>query len=176
MKRSRDDRLFKLALASIFTSLTAAGAQISIPIGPVPFTLQVLIIFLTGYLLEPRWAFLSLTVYLALGAIGVPVFANFSSGVAHLVGPTGGYLLAFPLSAFLVSYIRRFNKLFAGVVGLGTIYAFGWLVLGLHLGNFQKAFKVGVLPFVAFDFVKLLMALYISNLVEKRINLREVEG
>ncbi|ODN29678.1 biotin transporter BioY [Fervidobacterium thailandense] len=175
MKRSQDNRLFNLALASIFASLTAAGAQISIPLGPVPFTLQVLIIFLAGYLLEPRWAFLSLTIYLILGAIGIPVFANFSSGVGHLVGPTGGYLLAFPLSAFLISYLRRFNKILAGAVGLGVIYTLGWLVLGIHLGNFQKAFKVGVVPFIGFDALKLLMALYISTLVEKRVNLREVE-
>jgi len=175
LRRASDKYLFNLALASIFASLTAAGAQISIQLGPVPFTLQVLIIFLAGYLLKPRWAFLSLTIYLILGAIGIPVFANFSSGVGHLVGPTGGYLVAFPVSAYLISKLRRFNKILAGVVGLGVIYTLGWLVLGMHLGNFHKAFKVGVVPFIGFDALKLFIAIYISAFVDKRLTLREVE-
>lgn len=175
MRRSSDNYLFNLALASIFSSLTAAGAQISIQLGPVPFTLQLLMVFLAGYLLKPRWAFLSLTIYLILGAIGVPVFANFSSGVGHLVGPTGGYLVAFPISAYLVSRLRRLNKILAGVVGLGVIYTLGWFVLGMHLGNFYKAFKVGVVPFIGFDTLKFVMAMYISAFVDKRLTLREVE-
>ena len=84
-----------------FAALTAAGAQIEIPNSPVPFTLQTLFVLLSGALLGPRLGTVSMLAYLGAGAAGLPVFSSFGFGVARLLGPTGGYLLAFPAAAFV---------------------------------------------------------------------------
>lgn len=80
--------------ASLFAALTAAGAYLSIPIGPVPIVLQNLFILLSGLLLGSRWGPASVAVYLLAGACGLPVFAGGMGGIGRLVGPTGGYLSA----------------------------------------------------------------------------------
>jgi biotin transport system substrate-specific component len=90
-----------MARVALMAALAAVGAQIAIPLpfSPVPFTLQVPAVILSGLLLGSRHGALSQIVYLLLGAAGAPVFAQFSGGFAHLVGPTGGYLLSYPLAA-----------------------------------------------------------------------------
>lgn len=95
-----------LILSALFAAIVAVCAQISFQIGPVPFTLQVFAIFLASLILPPKYAFLSLLVYDLLGAVGVPVFAGFSGGLSKFIGPTGGYLIAFPIAAFVISYIN----------------------------------------------------------------------
>lgn len=163
------DRTFRIVLIPLFAALTAVGAQIAIPIGSVPITLQMLFVFLTGFVLKPYDALISMILYLVLGAAGLPVFANFSAGFQHLVGPTAGYLWAFPLSAFLVSYFKKMNSILAGILGLTVVYLLGWTVLGLFIKNFAKAFMVGVLPFIGIDLVKMFLALYAWKKVEKII-------
>jgi biotin transport system substrate-specific component len=143
------------------------GAQISIPLGTVPVTLQMLFVFLAGFLLNPFDAFLSMILYLTLGIAGIPVFANFSAGFQHLVGPTAGYLWAFPVAAFTISYLRRVNYFIAGSVGLIIVYLLGWGVLGFFIKDFSKAFIVGVLPFIVVDFLKMLLSWYASRKVKK---------
>jgi biotin transporter BioY len=88
-----------------FAIFTAIGAQIEIPHQPVPFTLQTFFVLLSGGLLGRRNGFLSMLMYLGLGALGLPVFSASSAGVARLLGPTGGYLLSFPVAAFVVGYL-----------------------------------------------------------------------
>ncbi|HBY72577.1 MAG TPA: biotin transporter BioY, partial [Lachnospiraceae bacterium] len=80
----------------MFTAVICVLSQISIPTQPIPFTLALFAIFLTGALLPPRAAFLSVFVYLLLGAFGLPVFAGFKGGIHVLTGMTGGYLMAYP--------------------------------------------------------------------------------
>ncbi len=156
---------------ALFTALTALGAQIAIPIGEVPITLQVLFVLLSGMMLPPKHAFLSQLFYLLLGAVGFPVFAGFKGGVAHLYGPTAGYLWAFPLSALLVSYLfaRGGNyvlKMISALSGVGVIYFGGWLRLGLFLnGDFFSALKMGVLPFIGVDLLKAVIAVGIAEKV-----------
>ncbi|OOC42296.1 biotin transporter BioY [Thermosipho sp. 1074] len=159
----------ELALVAFFVTLTIVGAQISIPIGTVPITLQVLMIFITGYFLKPFYAFLVQVIYLALGIIGLPVFAGFSGGIVHLFGPTGGYLMAFPVAALIVGFSKKdyFSMLIYGILGLAIIYLFGFSVLAYHLKSFSKAFFVGVLPFIGIDFVKMVLAVVISKRVLK---------
>ncbi len=167
-KVSEVSRSKKVAFISLFTVLIAVGAQISIPLGTVPITLQMLFIFLAGLLLEPFDALLSLVLYLLIGAIGLPVFANFSGGLSHLFGPTAGYLYAFPISAFVIAFLRKkINPYVAGTVGLAIVYLLGWFVLGLKIHNFQKAFLVGVAPFILVDSVKMVVAVVISKKLEK---------
>ena len=88
-----------LTLAALFVAVTAVLSQIVIPMPLVPFNLGVLAIFLCGGMLRKGIAFLSILCYLLLGAVGVPVFAQFSGGPAILFGMTGGYLMAYPVMA-----------------------------------------------------------------------------
>jgi len=167
----------EVAFAGLFAALTAVGAQVSIPIGPVPITLQVLFVLLSGLILGPRLGFLSQAVYLVAGAIGLPVFAGFSGGFAYLYGPTGGYLLAFPLAAFVVGWIapesgeKVSRMLAASLLGVLVIYLLGWLRLGLFLGgDFGKALALGVLPFVPVDVVKAVVSVAVAKSVKKVID------
>jgi len=103
-----------------------------------------------------------------MGTIGLPVFANFSGGIVYLYGPTGGYLLAFPIAALIVGWISKkknsfMNYLIASLAGVVIIYLFGWLRLGIFIGDFKKAFAVGVIPFIAIDIAKALVAVLIAN-------------
>ncbi|MBW1753156.1 MAG: biotin transporter BioY [Deltaproteobacteria bacterium] len=86
-------QLRMMVYASLLAALTAAGAYLAIPIGPVPIVLQNLFILLTGLLLGSRWGLASVGVYLLAGALGLPVFAGGLGGIGRLVGPTGGYLV-----------------------------------------------------------------------------------
>ena len=155
---------------ALMAAFTAVAAQIAIPLEPVPFTLQVLAVVLTGLLLGPRYGALAMAVYLLVGAIGVPVFAGFRGGLGVLVGDTGGYLLAYPLAAALagvaagtVANAPRRRGLIVGFLwgslALAVIYALGatWLAVltGLSPG---AALVAGVLPFVVFDLIKVGLA------------------
>ncbi|AAL81801.1 biotin transporter BioY [Pyrococcus furiosus DSM 3638] len=168
--RARD-----IALSGVFAALTAVGAQISVPLGPVPFTFQVLMVFLSGLVLGAKLGALSQAIYLLLGALGLPVFARFSGGIIHIYGPTGGYLLAFPIAAFISGYFSEKAKTFWGklggcLLGLSVIYILGWARLGMWLGmDFKKAFYLGVAPFIVFDIIKALMALVISDKIKKAL-------
>ncbi len=128
-----------------FTLLTAVAAQISIPVKPVPFTLQTLMVGLAGVFLGARKGAYSQLLYLGLGVAGLPVFAATPDGylgAAALFGPTGGYLLAFPIAAFAAGYIVEKNKsnftvaaamivteviiILSGVVFLNMFYLHDW--------------------------------------------------
>ena len=81
---------------ALMAAVTAATAQITVPILPVPFTLQVLAVILSGLLLGPRYGVLAQAIYVLVGAVGVPVFAEFSGSMGVVLGPTGGYLVPTP--------------------------------------------------------------------------------
>ncbi len=164
----------EITFAALFASLTAVGAQISVPIGPVPFTFQVFFVLLSGLLLGARLGFLSQLTYVLVGALGFPVFAEFSGGFAHIYGPTGGYLLAFPIAALLAGYATEKGGESVGgmtvgvLLGLAVIYILGWLRLGFYLGgNFGKALEVGVLPFLPLDLLKGALAVGIARPVRR---------
>lgn len=166
-----------VAFAGLFAALTAVGAQISIPIGPVPVTLQVFFVLLSGLLLGARLGFLSQLAYVLTGALGIPVFANFHGGLAAIYGPTGGYILAFPLAALLAGYLsERYRSLtgmaIGSLVGIAVVYLLGWLRFGLFLGgDFHKAFLLGVAPFVPVDLVKAALAVLTAYRVRKAVDL-----
>src|SRR2546422_5965376 len=90
-----------ISLMVAFSLLTALAAQIVIPIGPVPITAQTFAVLLTGALLGSRLGAMAMIAYLIEGASGLPFFAGGTGGLAHLLGPTGGYLIAFPAAAFI---------------------------------------------------------------------------
>jgi biotin transport system substrate-specific component len=156
-----------LVLAALFASLTAAGAYAALPmVGPVPFTLQVFFVLLAGFVLGPRLGALSMVLYLLLGLVA-PVYAGGLSGIAALVGPTGGYIVGFVLSPLVTGLARRrLSKtgtlsLFAlGTGALIPIYGLGaaWLAVSLHSVSYHVILWGGVLQFVPLDLVKTLAA------------------
>ncbi|QTA37469.1 biotin transporter BioY [Thermosipho ferrireducens] len=164
-------RAKEISLVALFISLMVVGAQISIPIGPVPITLQVLMLFLTGYILNPKLSFLTELIYLAMGAVGLPVFANFTGGIVHLLGPTGGYLISFPLVAYIVSLSknRLSSRIVFGFLALVLLYGLGVVVLSFHIKSIVKAFTVGVFPFIPIDIGKMFLAIFITTKLKKII-------
>jgi len=154
----------ELTYAALFAALIAGGAFIAIPIGSVPFTLQVLCVLLAGMLLGPRLAAFSVLAYLALGLVA-PVYAGGTSGLGVLFGPTGGYLWGFLPAAMVTGAVcargeRSLPRFVgAGLLGLVPIYAFGalWLAAQLHIGM-GTAFATGVAPFVWLDVLKAVAA------------------
>ena len=114
------NQLRMTAYASLLAALTAVGAYIAIPIGPVPIVLQNLFVYLTGLLLGSRWGLMGIAAYLLAGAVGLPVFAGGKGGIGHLVGPTGGYLLGFCLPLPLIGLIteKTEGKILFGIAAL----------------------------------------------------------
>ena len=155
-------------------ALVAIAAQIAIPLPgtPVPMTLQPLAVLLVGGLLGPGLGASAMLFYLALGAAGLPVFTPFGlPGVARLLGPTGGYLLAYPVAAFVVGRIagdgRRLARLaFAALAGIVLIHLGGLAQLVMLTGSVSGAARLGTLPFVLSDLVKVpLVALLLKPTV-----------
>lgn len=174
-----------LVITGMFTAIICVLSQISIPIQPIPFTLGLFSIFLTGTLLSPRFALLSVMAYLLLGAFGLPVFAGFKGGVPALVGMTGGYLMAYPLIALITALSYKLAKkykpsngklflpfaLFLGMtVSLLLCYLIGTLWFTFITGKtFYVALTLCVFPFVLFDFFKIILAISLSFLIRKAV-------
>ncbi len=150
-----------------FSLVTAACAQISIhvPFTPVPITGQTFAVLLSGAVLGWRRGFLSQVVYLAEGAAGMPVFAGGAGGALHLIGPTGGYLLCYPLAAALVGWMveqgmaRSVWRLAGALISADVlILCVGslWLRLFYHI-LFAQALLMGFYPFVIADAAKIVL-------------------
>ncbi len=165
LPQMRDARLsFRLACIAGFTLLTVISARISIPIQPVPFTLQTLSVLLAGLVLGARDGALSQLAYLALIVVGLPVDAN-GVGAAALVGPTAGYLFGFAGAAFVAGLLvergtaRMERRWLAGVAGIAVIYLCGLIVLKAVTGlSWDAAWAAGVAPFIVLDLAKAVIA------------------
>ncbi|QBD87853.1 biotin transporter BioY [Clostridium tetani] len=166
-----------LSIVATFTALTAVMSQISIPIpfSPIPITLQIFAIYLAAIILGSRLATLSQIIYLLLGAIGAPVFSHFSGGLQALVGPTGGFLISFPIVAFIVGKIsekdRGFCSLTFGlIISLILCYAMGVLQLSIVAKiSIKKAIMVGAVPFIPLDLAKIFIAYLIGTKVRNSL-------
>ncbi len=150
----------RFLLVVAFAALIAACAQISVPMIPVPMTLQTWAVLLAGLVLGPRWGVASVGLYLAAAAFGLPVLSDGRSGVAALTGPTAGYLLAFPVVAALAGIMiraRRFRgpvRAIAGLIALhGLVLAMGAAWLARSAGV-EPAVTGGLLPFLPGAVVK----------------------
>lgn len=150
-----------------FSLLTAAAAQVVVPLPftPVPLTGQTFAVLLTGALLGPRLGALAMLAYLAEGALGLPFFRGGASGVTHFSGATAGYLLAFPSAAYVTGRLaeRGWDRRFAtaaAAMALGSlvILACGWAWLALTFKDGAAAFRLGVLPFLPGDVLKIALA------------------
>jgi len=154
-----------------FAAAVGAASQIAIPLPwtPVPLTLQPMLVILAGMLLGPMAGAISMTLYLVAGAAGLPVFAPMGApGVARFLGPTGGYLIAYPVAAYVAGLraqksISFAGRWIAGVAGIAIIYVGGvgqlWMVSG---GGIARALQLGVAPFAALDVLKAFIAAAIT--------------
>jgi len=165
----------RVAATLFVAALTAAASQISVPLlfTPVPFTLQPMIVLLGGAVLGPRLGLAAQVAYLAAGVAGFPVFAfspELPQGAARLVGPTGGYLMAYPFAAFVTGMLARrgfdrryLTSVLAMAAGLAVIFFGGvtWLTLfapGADARSLNAALATGFYPFVIADAIKLCLA------------------
>jgi len=158
-------------LTALFAALTAGGALVSIPVplSPVPIVLQNLFAVLSGLVLGPLFGAAAAALFLLAGALGMPVFSGASGGIAHIVGPTGGFLIGYALAAFVAGLIAGTPRaakpaplvriVAAGFAGFLAVYLLGvpWLkmVAGYDWG---KAIAGGFVPFIPGDLIKLIAA------------------
>ncbi|MYL47279.1 biotin transporter BioY [Virgibacillus halodenitrificans] len=169
-------KLRMMIVTALFAAIIGVLAQVTIPLPLVPITGQTLAIGLAATILGWRYGTLSILLYLALGAIGVPVFAQMSAGVGILFGPTGGYLFSFIPTALCIGlYLEKTsfnfkNAIIANIIGmfisllLGTV----WLKYIAEL-SWGAAFASGVAPFLIVGLIKAVLAAWIGIMVRQRL-------
>ena len=173
----------KILISFLFTILIALSSKISVPFYPVPMTMQTFVVLLCGVILGPRFGFITLSLYLFEGAIGLPVFQGTPEkglGIMYLMGPTGGYLIGFIISAFIagllfskeISFNMKFfvkynkNENFISVfikllIALIPVYLFGLIWLGTVLGWDKPILNFGLYPFMLGEFFKITLLSFI---------------
>lgn len=166
-------RTREITASAVFSVLTCVGAWASIrlPFSPVPITLQVFFVLLSGAVLGGRLGALSQVMYILLGVSGLPVFAGGASGPSVLVGPTGGYLFGFIAGAYVTGWVGHsfaptgFRRLIlATIFGLCPIYFMGVIWLWIWLKSTSMIVLVaGILPFLPGDIIKAVVSAYVAS-------------
>lgn len=193
----RNNNIQNLTLTALMAAILCIAGPIVIPIGMVPMSFANMAIYLTIILLDKKRATISVAIYLLIGFVGLPVFAGFSGGAGKLLGPTGGYLIGylalsliagtmiemmyktkdedktFASSSDKVKRMKKninFKQILALVIGTLGLYGVGtiWLMIQSKL-DFISALSVGVLPFIIFDIIKIVVAVILGNSIKKRI-------
>jgi len=164
-------RAFQVAIA---VAVMAVSAQVAVPMpfSPVPATLQPVAVLAIGALLGTRLGTAALVTYLAVGMAGLPVFSMGRGGVAHLFGPTGGYLLAFPIAALVAGLggTRQVPRmLLAMAAAMVVIHAGGVAWLAILGGDPTFAFEAGFVPFLTGDLLKIGLAAVVVLLLAPRL-------
>ncbi|QLC33487.1 biotin transporter BioY [Halarchaeum sp. CBA1220] len=165
-----DEVVTNVARSALFAALTGALAYVSfqLPLSPVPYTLQVLGVFLAGVFLGPTWGFAAMALYVVAGAVGAPVYAYGASGVGSLVSPWGGYLWSYPFAAGVLGYLAHgrdgltptgeiaLSRLATGLAAATLlIYAFGTLGYAIFADvGLYAALLVAAVPFVPGEILK----------------------
>lgn len=179
-KIGRKRAAYEIAYVALAVALIAVCAWITIPLGPVPFTLQTFSVALFGALLGWKRGLAAVAVYILMGLIGIPVFSGFKAGTAALLGPTGGYIFGFFFAVLIPGLFKRIPvrtfpaRLFlfyAGMIaGLAVCYFFGtvWFVL-MNKTPVVAALTACVVPFLLPDLIKLFVAALLAVRLEKHI-------
>lgn len=173
MKKSM---VYQLTTCALMAALMCVLGPMSIPIGPIPVSLTNFVIFLSVYLLGMKGAAVSYLVYLLLGAVGLPVLSGYQGGLAKFVGPTGGYLVGFILTALISGFIMERSHARAVVTMIGMMaamlaaYAFGtvWFVFQMQC-EVWYALTVCVFPFILVDIVKILIATALGKTIRSAL-------
>ena len=176
-----------IAFCALSIALLAVSAWVTVPLGPVPFTLQIFVLTFILVALEPKLAFASLCGYVALGAIGVPVFSSMRGGIGVIAGPTGGFIWGWIVGFVLAIAVGKLMGLGAGdddvksprvlvrtfamaFIFLACVYVCGWFQLMLVMGmGPEAAFAAGVAPFIVVDIVKIVAAVFMAFAVKRAL-------
>lgn len=167
---------YQMAVTALMAAVLCVIGPLSVPIGAIPISLSNFVISLTVWLLGPKFGTLSVAIYLALGAVGMPVFSGYGGGLAKLAGPTGGYLIGYLAMAFIGGLFvekSKGNPVVSGiglVLGVAVSYVFGtaWFVFQMGC-ELSYALAVCVYPFIAFDLAKVIIACVVGALLRKRL-------
>lgn len=174
-----------IVLVALTVALTSAGAYIKIPVGPVPITLQTFFVLLSGAVLGPALGAVSMTAYIILGLVGLPVFAG-GGGPQYIFSPTFGFLASFPFASAIVGLILprdvrelKFHRaLVAMLCGTVVVYLAGLPFLAFYMNVLQgkslglKAIlMIGMLPFLPGDIAKVVIGAFIVPPLKRNLNL-----
>ena len=167
----------QVARCGVCIALLAVSAWITVPLGPVPFTMQTFVLALLPQVMRTRDALFTVAVYLLLGAVGVPVFSGFQAGLGVLLGPRGGYLMGFAAGMPVAGTIMRANVLprrargvAAGVALLVVSYVLGTLqLMNVYALDAPAALAVAVVPFVVPDVVKVAASVGVAERVNRAL-------
>ena len=165
----------KITMMALMLAILIVCSQLAIPIGLLPITLQTFAVLMIGLVLPPRYASMTILVYLVIGLVGLPVFSGGSGGLGSFLSPSFGFALAFvPTTYLLSSYIRKFNseKLTTLILGIGLstvlLYTIGLLYMFFIFTNvlvietgFTHVLQIGMLPFIPGDILKSVLAIFI---------------
>ncbi|MBP2070079.1 MULTISPECIES: biotin transporter BioY [Anaerococcus] len=172
----------ELTRIALSTALIAVGSFITIPLGPVPFTLQTLFVILAGLYLKPAHAALSTFLYMIIGLIGVPIFAGFSGGPQSLASPTFGFIISFIPMAYIISKMAHGSmdnkKIISGIiVGVIVSYLIGLIYLKYGLTKLngvevpmKEVLSLGFIPFIIPDAAKILVAIIVYKRTYKYVD------
>ena len=164
----------KMIKAALMAALTAVGAYLIIPVGPVPITLQTFFVLLSGRLLGKKYGVLAQITYLLLGAFGLPIFSGGQGGLGVIGGPTGGFLISFVTAAWIAAYCSGNYKkdFFILTAAVLSNYLIGSLYFALITGTgILASFNLTVIPFIPGDLLKIIMVLILAPIIEKRLSL-----
>lgn len=168
--------IVKIALMAAIISVLGP-LSVPLPFTPVPVSFTIMAVYLTSYLLGSKTGTLSVIIYILVGLAGLPVFSGFTGGAAKLIGPTGGYIIGFIFIAIIGGFFvdkfkgNFFLSLLGMAIGTAICYIFGSLWLAYQASmNLKQALLAGVVPYVALDCAKMVIAVLLGKQVKPLIN------
>ena len=165
----------EIILVGLFAAVMAALSVITVPIGTIPITLGVFAVFLTALILPKKQAVYAVLIYILLGAVGIPVFSGMRGGVSVLLGATGGYIWSYPIMAWIIGTAAE-NKtvprrILVCMLAVCVCYLLG--TVQYHFISerpFLELLMVCAVPFIPFDLLKAVAAVFLSREIQKRLN------
>ncbi len=177
----------EMCLAALMAAVLCVVGPFSIPVGPIPLSLATLVIYLTAYVLGWKLGTVSVLIYLLVGILGVPVFSAGRSGIGVIAGPTGGYLIGYLLLVLICGLFvgpgqhatgkpeskkarKVLSSILVMVVATAVLYTLGtvWLAFSAHM-TAKAAVAAGVLPFLAGDAIKIVIAAFLGSALQGRL-------
>lgn len=173
-----NNKIKRIVIISIFTALQCIISPISIYVGPVPFSLSLLIILVNSSLFNKFEGFFITLLYILLGILGLPIFAGGLGGIGVITGPTGGFIIGYLVCSLVISLITNLNNksntlmLFSYILGILLCYTFG-LVHYMNEMNVEliDAIIVCVYPFILVDIIKIFVAFMLTTIIKSKFKL-----
>lgn len=169
----------EIIMCGLFAGITSILSQISIPLPftTVPLTMQIFAVSISGLILGPKNGFISQLIYILMGAIGMPVFAQMTGGINIVIGPTGGFILGFPIMALIIGYFSyKFKNtkytILGMILGLSLDYLIGTMMFTfITKMTFTQGIIACVLPFIPIDLIKIGLAVAVGTSISKRVRI-----